>query len=297
MKAIGTKQIAEAKKKAAIAQAEADKEEQIKTSEAKKIGEEAKLKSETAIEEAKKEKNIKLQQFKEEEAKAKAKADLAYEVEKNKVKKEVIAAENDAKLLEEQRLTEIAEQQSKKKEKELDAEVKKVAEANKYKEIQEAEGNTEKTKIESKAKAEEIENIGKAKANALTFEAEALKKRAEIFKENGQSIILETIANNLPEITKYISEPLSKIDNLTVIDNGGEGGASKVSRNVTNVAAELPVLIKALTGLDMIDMMSSLQTVNHNCTKETETNVEDNIEEDNETESNIKDMIEEDMNN
>lgn len=72
LQALGVKQIAEVKKNASIAQAEAQKE-----------------------------KELKVQGFKEQEKKAQAKADLAYAVEENKVQKEVIDAKKNVELLEE----------------------------------------------------------------------------------------------------------------------------------------------------------------------------------------------------
>lgn len=139
--ALGAKQIAEVKKNASIAEAEARREEMEKTAEAKKRGTEAQLKAETEIARATKEKELKIQSYKEEEKKAQAKADFAYEVEKNTVQKQVIEALKNAELFEEQRQTEIAKQQAIKKERELEANIKKVAEAEKYKEEQEADAD------------------------------------------------------------------------------------------------------------------------------------------------------------
>ena len=117
------------KKNAAIAEAEAERDRMQKTSEAKRLGTEAQLKAETQIALAKKEKELRVQSYKEEEQKAQAKADYAYEVEQNIVKKNVIEALKNTQLFEEQRQTEIAMQQAIKQEKELEATVKKVAEA------------------------------------------------------------------------------------------------------------------------------------------------------------------------
>ena len=89
LEALGIPRIAEVKKNAAIAQAEAQKETQIKTSESERMGAEAKIVADTQIAEANKEKELKVQAFREEQETAKAKADLAYEIEKNRVAKEV----------------------------------------------------------------------------------------------------------------------------------------------------------------------------------------------------------------
>ena len=50
---------------------------------------------------------------------------------------------------------------------------------------------------------------------------------------------------------KEIASPLDQIDKLTVIDNGGNQGASKVSKIVTDVAANGFEVLKDLTGVDL----------------------------------------------
>ena len=167
LKALGAKQIAEVKKNAAIAEAEAKREEMQRTSEAKRLGEEAQLKADTEIAAARKEKELKVQEFKGEEKKAQAKADLAYEVEENIVRKQVIDATKNAELLEEQRQTEIAEQQAKKKEMELNATVKKVAEADRFGEEQKAEADKYAKIQEATAEAERVRILGEAEAAAI----------------------------------------------------------------------------------------------------------------------------------
>ncbi|MFQ9695398.1 MAG: flotillin family protein, partial [Zhenhengia sp.] len=72
LKALGAKQIAEVKKNAAIAEAEAQKEQMQKTAEAKRAGREAQLLAETEIARAEKEKELKVQEYKEQEQRAQA---------------------------------------------------------------------------------------------------------------------------------------------------------------------------------------------------------------------------------
>jgi len=96
LQALGAKQIAEVKKNAAIAEAEAKREEMQKTAEAKRLGMEAQIFAEAEIARANKEKELKVQSFKEEEKKAQAKADFAYEVEKNIGHKKVVETVRDA---------------------------------------------------------------------------------------------------------------------------------------------------------------------------------------------------------
>lgn len=269
LQALGAKQIAEVKKNAAIAEAEAKREEMQKTAEAKRLGMEAQIFAEAEIARANKEKELKVQSFKEEEKKAQAKADFAYEVEQNIVHKKVVETLKDAELFEEQRQTEIAEQQVRKKEKELEATVKKVAEADKYRAeqaaeaerfemIKKAEAEAESIKIKGMAEAEAIRLVGQANADAMKAEAEAMQKKAEAYKEYGEAAIIQMLSDKLPEIARSIAEPLSKMEKMIIIDNGGQGGAAKVSKNIANIIAEVPEVVNSLTGIDLIDIIKGM---------------------------------------
>lgn len=274
--ALGAKQIAEVKKNAAIAEAEAKREEMQKTAEAKRLGTEAQIKADTEIARATKEKELKVQAYKEEEKKAQAKADFAYEVEKNTVQKQVIEALKNAQLFEEQRQTEIAEQQARKKEMELDATIKKVAEAEKYREekiadaeryklIKQAEAEAESIRIKGMAEADAIRLKGEATADAMKAEAEAMKEKAEAYKMYGEAAVVQMLADKLPEVAKYVSEPIGKTEKMVIIDNGGQGGASKVTKNITNIMSEIPEVINSLTGVNIIDLVKNLsQNKNEN---------------------------------
>lgn len=286
--ALGAKQIAEVKKNAAIAEAEAKREEMQKTAEAKRLGMAAQIMAEAQIAEANKDKELKVQSYKEEEKKAQAKADFAYEVEQNIVHKRVVETLKDAELFEEQRQTEIAEQQVRKTEKELESTVKKVAEAEKYKAeqaaeaerfmlIKRAEAEAETIKIKGQAEADAIRVVGEANAAAMKAEAEAMKKKAEAYKEYGEAAIIQMLADKLPEIAKNVAEPISKTEKMVIIDNGGQGGASKVSKNVTNIISELPEVINSLTGIDLVELIKDLSAK-----KGIKENIEVEIEEESE---------------
>ena len=273
--ALGARQIAEVKKNAAIAEAEAERDRMQKTSEAKRLGTEAQLKAETQIALAKIEKELRVQSYKEEEQKAQAKADYAYEVEQNIVKKSVIEALKNTQLFEEQRQTEIAMQQALKQEKELEATVKKVAEAEKYRAQQEAEAEryklikkaeaeAESIRIKGQAEAEATRLKGQATADAMKAEAEAMREKAEAYKQYGEAAIVQMIVEKLPDIAKNISEPLSQTDKMVIIDNGGNGGAAKVTQNITKMMAEVPEVVESLTGINLVELIASIQKSNNN---------------------------------
>ena len=116
LKALGAKKIAEVKKDATIAEAEAAKEADIKTAESRRLGEQAKIEAQVKIEEARKNQAVQVASFKQEQDTKTAEADLAYKIQQETTRKMVIDKEKDAEILEQQRATELAKQKALRKE-------------------------------------------------------------------------------------------------------------------------------------------------------------------------------------
>ncbi|WP_426351002.1 flotillin family protein [Alloiococcus sp. CFN-8] len=261
LQALGKGRIAEVKRDAEIAEAEANKETKIKTSEAFKEGENAKLIAETFVAESQKNKELKVQAYRREQESAKAIADLAYEIEANKVKKEVTETSMLVEILKKQKETELAVQEALRREKELEGTVKKQSEAMKFEAIQEAQAQAEAIRLEGQAKAESMRLEGMAKVDIIRetgkAEAEAMLKKAEAFKQYNDAAMAQMIIERLPDIAKAISEPLSKTEKIVIMDGGSNngGGAAKVTNYVTEIMSKLPETVKATTGIDLIEML------------------------------------------
>jgi len=287
LQALGKKRISEVKRDAQIAEAEATKETKIRTSEATRLGEEARLIAETQISEATKEKELKVQAYRKESEVSKAAADLAYQIEANKVRKEVTETEMQVEILKKQKEIELtdtqmqveiikkqkeiqlAEQEALRKEKELEASIKKQADADKYRkevsaeaakfgEIQDAQARAEAIRLEGTARADAKRLEGMAEVDIIRergkAEAEAMMKKAEAFKQYNDAAVTQMIVERLPEIAQAVSAPLSKTDKIVIVDNGGSGnggGAAKVSGYVTDIMSTLPATVEALTGVDL----------------------------------------------
>jgi flotillin len=56
----------------------------------------------------------------------------------------------------------------------------------------------------------------------------------------------------LPELAKAVSEPLSKVDKIVVIGGGEKSlGTAKITAQVAEVLAQMPEVVKSLTGVDL----------------------------------------------
>ena len=270
LSALGKKRISEVKRDAQIAEAEAAKETKIRTAEASRLGEEARLVAETQVAEAQKTKELKVQAFRKEQETSKAVADLAYEIESNKVKKEVTETNMQVEIIQKEKEIELAEQEAKRKERELEATVIKQADAEKYRlekeadvtkyrEVATAQARSEAIRLEGASRAEAKRLEGMAEVEIIreqgAAEAEAMMKKAEAFKQYNDAAVTQMIIERLPEIAKNVAEPLGKTEKIVVIDNGGGGqggGASKVSGYITDIIATLPSTVEALTGIDIM---------------------------------------------
>lgn len=287
LESLGKPRIAQVKRDADIATAEADKETRIKKAEADKDAKKAELERATEIAEAEKENQMKMADYRREQDVAKARADQAYDLESARSKQEVTEQEMQIKIIERQKQIELEEKEILRREKQYDSEVKKkadadryameqAAEANKRREIAEADANQYRIESQAKAEAEKVRVDGLAKAEAEKAkgeteaeiirlkglaEAEAKRKIAEAYAQYGQAAILDMVLDMLPEYAKQVASPLANIDKITVVDTGSDGsngGANKVTSYATNLMSTMQESLKASAGIDVKELLENL---------------------------------------
>lgn len=253
--ALGKPKIAAAKRDAAIAEAETEKEAIIKSSAARKEGEIARLAAEALIAKAQWENEAKKAESQVLVNERKAKADYAYELERFRLNQEIKKEEAKVKIIETQEAIKIEELEIARKQKELDATVIKPADARKYQIKSEAEAEEFRIQAEAKGKAEALKFEGQAEAEKIRqkglAEAEAMLKKAQAWEKYNQAAILENYFQILPELAKSVAEPLSKVDKIVLVGSDQGVGASKITAQVAEVLAQLPDVVKSLTGVDL----------------------------------------------
>jgi flotillin len=264
-------QIAQSKSDADVATAERKRDTDIKTAEAEREGKKAKLLADSEIAQSERDKSLKVEAFRAEQDKAKADADIAYnlkEIENQAlVERQKAALADEAAIRVEKELIASVDKPAKAASRKLEIE----AEAQKIKSIKEAEALAEATKVRAQADAEakriqaaaEADAIrlkGDAEASAIRArglaEAEAKDKLAEAMAKYGDAAVVQMIVDRLPEIMGQIAKPLEQVDKITVIDNGGGQGASKVAKIVTDIAGNGFEVLKDMTGLDISDVIA-----------------------------------------
>jgi flotillin len=281
--ALGKPRIAQVKRDAQIAQAEADRDAMIKSSQATQAGQEAKFVADTKIAEAQRDYQSNVAQYQAAVNQKKAEADLAYDLQKYKTGQLVKAEEIQVSIIEKQKQIELQQQEIMRRQKELEANVQKPADAERYK--VETLANARKFQLETEAagsaaaaKATGFANADVAKATGLAeaeankarglaeatiieaqgkATAEAMRMKAESFKQYNEAAVVEMIIRILPEVAGKISEPLSKTEKMVIINsgNGTGGGASKLTGDVTQIVAQLPPILESLTGVKLEQLL------------------------------------------
>ena len=277
LEALGKPRIAQVKRDAVIAQAEADRDSMIRSSQATQAGQEAKFLADTKIAEAQRDYQSNVAQYQAAVNQKKAEADLAYDLQKYKTGQLVKAEEIQVTIIEKQKQIELQQQEIQRKQKELEANVQKPADAERYKvetlanatkfQLEtEAAGAASAAKAKGFAAAEVAKATGLAEAEANKARglaeasiieaqgkatAQAMSMKAESFKQYNEAAVIEMIIRVLPDVAGKISEPLSKMEKMVIINsgNGPGGGASKLTGDVTQIVAQLPPVIESLTGI------------------------------------------------
>lgn len=279
---LGIDNISQISKDAAIARANAERDIAIASSAASEIANKAKVESQTKIVQQNTEFELQAAALKQKSDTAKAQADAAYDIERQKRQEEINVAEVNANIAKREREVELGNKEVELKEKQLNAEVNKVAEAKKYAAQQNAEADlftrqkaAEAKKYELMQEAEmqkikaEADKVARQKAAALAeaqgieakgkAEADAIRAKAEAMKQYGEAATLQLIldSNVLPNIVeayaKPMSEAMSKIDSITMY---GDGNTAKLTEEISKNGTQIFDGLQKATGLDIKSLLA-----------------------------------------
>jgi flotillin len=281
---MGRPDVARIKRDAEVATAEADRDIAIKRAEmsrasavAKAQADQERVAAETASlakqAEAQRDLDIKKAAYLEATKKAQAQADKAYEIETNIQQQQVIMESVRVQQVEREAQVKVQEAEIARRERELIATVLKsadverqriqtLAEAERQRLISEAEGRASSIRAQGEAEAEIIFKKGEAEAKAMNVKAEA-------YQEYNQAAVIDKLITGLPEMVRALAEPLSKIDKVTIVStgNGDAAGAYKLTGDITKIAAQVPALFEALSGMQMSDLLAKVRLIGDHAVK------------------------------
>lgn len=269
---LGIDNIEQIRKDAAIAKSNAQREVAIAEAENKKNANDARVAAAEEIAERNNDLEIKQARLKKKADTEAAQADAAKEIEAEKQRQLRDVAATEADIARAEKEADLKQKEIALKEYELDALVRKQADADKYAAEKRAEAELIKRQREAEAKAFEIKAQAealKAKAEADRYaaeqqaagiaavgaaEAEAIAKKAEAQKKMGEASVLEMYFSALPKIVASAAGPLENVDKITMY---GEGNSAKLVSDVMTSANQVMEAVNEATGLDMSTMIAS----------------------------------------
>ena len=268
---MGIDNVEQIRKNASIAKANAQRDIAIATSRAQQEANAVKVDSEKMIAEQNAALAIQQAEMKVKADAKRAEADAAYAIQHENQRKVIEIAKTNADIARREKEAELAEKDIAIKERELDAEIKKQADAMKYQSQQEAEAELIRRQREADARQYEALKAAearKAEAEALRYameqeaegirakglaEAEAIEKKAEAQKKMGEASVLEMYLTALPEVVKNAATPLAQTDKIVMY---GDGNSTKLVRDVMNSTDQIMEGMKQSTGIDLASLIA-----------------------------------------
>ncbi len=258
---------AEAERDTAIQRANAQREAKVAEAQADQDRVIAQTASLTRQAEAQRDLDIKKAEYTEQSRRQEAQADKAYELQTNVMQQQVTAEQVKVQQVEKEGQIKVQEAEIQRHEKELIATVLKAAEIERQRIETLAGAQRTKLTTEADGQAASIRAQGEAEA-AVIFqkgeaEAKALHVKADAYQEWNQAAVLDRLLTNMADVVRAMSEPLSKVDKITVVSTGDDSaaGVNKITGDMTKIAAQVPALFEALSGIDMKQLMSNVRAM------------------------------------
>jgi flotillin len=282
---MGRPDIARIKRDADVATAEAERDTAIKRAEATRASaiaraqaDQERVLAETLSmakqSEAQRDLDIKKAQYLESTKRQQAQADKAYDIQTNIMQQQVIAEQVKIQQVQKEQEIKVQEAEILRREKELIATVLKqaqverqrietLAEAEKARRIAEAEGHAAAVRVEGEAEADIILRKGESEAKAMNVKAVA-------YQQWNQAAVVDKLITGLPEVVKALAAPLANVDKITIVStgDGGAAGMHKITGDMTKIAAQVPALFEALSGMQMSELLGKVRTIGEKPEKE-----------------------------
>jgi len=275
---MGKPDVARIRRDADVAAAEAERDTQIRRAQAQRDAATAKAQADqervlaetlslAKQAESQRDLEVKKASYLEAVKKQQAMADKAYDIETNIMQQQMMAESVKIQQVEKEQQVKVQEAEILRRERELTATVLKqaeyerkrietLAEAEKQRLIAEAEGKASSIRAQGEAEAEIIFKKGEAEAKAMNVKAEA-------YQEYNQAAVVDKLITNLPEVVRAMATPLANVDKITIVStgDGDAAGMYKLTGDMTKVAAQVPALFEALSGMQLSELLSKVRLI------------------------------------
>ena len=234
IRSMGADQAAEIKKEAELAQIKAAEEVAIRQNQL----------------------DLKQADLKKQADKAKAEADMVKATVTAEKQRELYIAQQEAEIAAETKKVELAERQADVRERELNATVKKQAEADRYAAEQAAEADLYKRTKQAEATRLKGESEGVAEKAHGEGVAAGIKAQAEAY--NGMDnpyLLANRYIDIMPKVAEQVAKPLTAVDSIKMY---GSGNAQKLVKETTSIVDQVASGLKDSTGIDLPSLLNGL---------------------------------------
>ena len=279
---LGVDNIVKIQKNAAISRADSEKEIAKAQANAKREANEAEVNAASEIAKKQNELDIQKAELKKSADIKRAEADAAYKIQEEEQRKTVEITTANANIAKQEKEILLKQKEAEVMEQQLDAQVKKKAEADRFAKQQLADAQLYERQREAEAKkfetereadamkaqaearkytmeqeAEGIRTKGVAEAEAIRAkaiaEAEGIEKKAEAMAKMGEAAVLEMYFKALPEVVKNAAQPLNNVDRITMY---GDGNSAKLMKDIMGTVTQVTDGLKESTGVDLTAVLS-----------------------------------------
>jgi flotillin len=258
---------AEAERDTAILRANAMRDSSVNKAKADQERVIAETASATRQAEAQRDLDIKKAEYSEQSRRQQAVADKSYELQTNVMLQQVTAEQVKVQQVEREGQIKVQEAEILRNEKQLIATVLKAAEIERKRIENMAAAEKNRLTTEAEGRAAAIRAQGEAEASIIfqkgTAEAKAMSVKAEAYQEWNQAAVVDKLLTNMADVVRAMAEPLSKVDKITIVSTGNDeaAGAYKITGDMTRIAAQVPALFEALSGMDIKQLMSNVKAI------------------------------------
>ncbi len=268
---MGIDNVEQIRKNAQIAKANAQRDIAIATSQAQEEANAVKVEREMKIAEQNAELAIQQAEMQVRADTKRAEADAAYAIQQEQQRRVIEVARTEADIARREKEAELAEKEIAIRERELDADIRKRADAERYQAEQQAEAELIKRQREADARKYEAERQAEARraeAEALRYameqeaegirakgiaEAEAIEKKAEAQKKMGEASVIDMYLSALPEVVRSAAEPLAQTDKIVMY---GDGNTTRLVRDVMASTDQVIEGVRQTTGIDLGSLLA-----------------------------------------
>ena len=273
LNSLGVRRTAEVRRDATIGEAEAERDAGIRSAAAMREREAARYEANTKIAESERGFNVQKAAYDQEVNARQAEAALADALQRARTQQEIRREEVQIEVVDRTKQIELQQQEIERRERELEATVRKpaeaerfrvetIAEANRSAFVASATGEAEARRRTGEAEADVIRLTGEAEADAIRAkglaEAEAMRLKAESWKQYGEAAVVQQVLETLPAVAAAIAQPLARTERIVMVGADAGSGPSRLIEGISSAVAQVPEVVESLTGIDIVGSIRNI---------------------------------------